>query len=103
MWSGFTALIKELFSNAKIIYNRFHVMAIINVDLNKLRKLKVVRDKRLPDLFRKIKEDLKDEQKQQLEVIMKEHTCLGRAEEMKEEMRQIYQRSRTFRGAERKL
>jgi transposase len=39
MWSGFTAVIKELFPNAKIIYDRFHVMAIINDELNKLRKL----------------------------------------------------------------
>ena len=28
-----------LFPNAKIIYDRFHVMAIINDELNKLRKL----------------------------------------------------------------
>jgi len=33
MWSGFTAVIKKLFPNAKIIYDRFHVMAIINDEL----------------------------------------------------------------------
>jgi len=103
MWSGFTAVIKELFPNAKIIYDRFHVMAIINDELNKLRKLMGVHEKGLPHLLWKNKEDLKDEQKQQLEVILKEHPCLGIAWEMKEEIRQIYQSSRTFRGAERKL
>ncbi len=57
-------------------------MAIINDELNKLRKLMGVHEKGLPHLLWKNKEDLKDEQKQQLE---------------------IYQSSRTFRGAERKL
>ena len=60
-------------------------------------------EKGLPHLLWKNKEDLKDEQKQQLEVILKEHPCLGIAWEMKEEIRQIYQSSRTFRSAERKL
>ncbi len=103
MWSGFTAVIKELFPNAKIIYDRFHVMAIINDELNNLRKLMGVHEKGLPHLLWKNKEDLKDEQKQQLEVILKEHPCLGIADEMKEEIRQIYQGCRTFKGAERKL
>ncbi len=78
-------------------------MDIINDELNKLRKLMGVHEKGLPHLLWKNKEDLKDEQKQQLEVILKEHPCLGIAWEMKEEIRQIYQSSKTFRGAERKL
>ncbi len=63
-------MIKELFPNAKIIYDRFHVMAIINDELNKLRKLMGVDEKGLPHLLWKNKEDLKDEQKQQLQVIL---------------------------------
>jgi hypothetical protein len=62
-----------------------------------------VHEKGLPHLLWKNKEDLKDEQKQQLEVIQKEHSCLGIAWKMKEEIRQTYQSCRTFRGAERKL
>jgi transposase len=62
-----------------------------------------VHEKGLPHLLWKNKEDLKHEQKQQLEVIRKEHSCLGIAWEMKEEIRQTYQSCRTFRGAERKL
>ena len=45
-------------------------MAIINDELNKLRKLMGVDEKGLPHLLWKNKEDLKDEQKQQLQVIL---------------------------------
>ena len=51
----------------------------------------------------KNKKDFKDDQKQQIEVMLKEHPCLGIAWEIKEEIRQIYQSSRTLRGAARKL
>ncbi len=44
-------------------------MAIINDELNKLRKLMGVHEKGLPHLLWKNKEDLKDEQKQQLELL----------------------------------
>ncbi len=45
-------------------------MDIINDELNKLRKLMGVHEKGLPHLLWKNKEDLKDEQKQQLQVIL---------------------------------
>jgi transposase len=103
MWEGFTAVIKELFPKAKIIYDRFHVMDIINGELNGLRKLMGVHKKGLPHLLWKNKEDLNIEQKQQLEIILKEHSCLGIAYEMKEEIRQIYEDCRTVKAAQRKF
>jgi transposase len=77
MWAGFTAVIKELFPKAKIIYDRFHVMDIINGELNELRKLMRVHEKGLPHLLWKNKEDLNSSQKQQLEITLKEHLYLG--------------------------
>jgi transposase len=103
MWAGFTAVIKELFPKAKITYDRFHVMDIINGELNKLRKVMEVHEKGLPHLLWKNKEDLNEEQKQQLESILEGHPCLGIAYEMKEEIRQIYEGSRTVSGAQRKF
>jgi transposase len=38
MWERFTSAIKELFVNAKIVYDRFHVMKNIYEELNELRK-----------------------------------------------------------------
>jgi transposase len=103
MWEGFTAVIKTLFRNAKITYDRFHVMDIINEELNKLRKIMKVHKKGLPYLLWKNQEDLNEEQKGQLEKILAENPCLRIAYEMKEEIRQIYEGSRTVSGAKRKF
>jgi transposase len=61
MWAGFTAVIKELFPKAKIIYDRFHVMDIINGELKELRKLMGVHKKGLPHLLWRNKEELSSE------------------------------------------
>jgi len=69
-------VIKTLFRNAKITYDRFHVMDIINEELNKLRKIMKVHKKGLPYLLSKNQEDLNKEQKEQLEKILEENPCL---------------------------
>ncbi len=38
MWGGFTKVIQTVFPNARIVYDRFHVMKILNEELNKIRK-----------------------------------------------------------------
>lgn len=103
MWPGFTAVIQELFPNAKITYDRFHVMDIINEELNQLRKTMEVKGKGLPQLLWKNKEDLTEEQQENLEKILEKNPCLRIAYEFKEEIRQIYERSRTVNGARRRL
>jgi transposase len=103
MWEGFTVVINTLFPNAKIIYDRFHVMDIINDELNQLRKMMNVHTKGLPHLLWKNQEDLDEEQKQRLENILTEHPCLRIAYEMKEEIRRIYESSRTVSGAQRRF
>jgi transposase len=37
MWGGFPKVIKEIFPNAKIVIDRFHVQKLINKNLNKIR------------------------------------------------------------------
>jgi transposase len=37
MWGGFPKVIKEVFPNADIVIDRFHVQKLINKDLNKIR------------------------------------------------------------------
>jgi transposase len=103
MWEGFTVVINTLFPNAKIIYDRFHVMDIINDELNQLRKIMNVHTKGLPHLLWKNQEDLNEEQKQSLENILTEHPCLRIAYEMKEEIRRIYESSRTVSGAQKRF
>jgi transposase len=103
MWEGFTSAIKELFVNAKIVYDRFHVMKNINKELNELRKRMKVHEKGLKYMLWKNKENLEEEKKEKLEEILKAHPCLGIAYEMKEEIRDIYEHSRTVNGATRKF
>ncbi|UXE62041.1 MAG: ISL3 family transposase [Woronichinia naegeliana WA131] len=103
MWEGFTSAIKELFVNAKIVYDRFHVMKNINEELNKLRKKMNMHKKGLTYLLWKNKEELKEEKREELEEILKMYPCLGIAYEMKEEIRDIYEHSRTTNGARRKF
>jgi transposase len=38
MWGGFPKLIKKVFPNAQVIVARFHVIKVVNKDLNKLRR-----------------------------------------------------------------
>ena len=37
MWGGFPKVIKEVFPNAAIVIDRFHVMKLVNKSLNRLR------------------------------------------------------------------
>ena len=39
MWGGFQKVIKEVFPNALIVIDRFHVMKLVNKFLNKIRLL----------------------------------------------------------------
>jgi transposase len=103
MWKGFTEVIKKLFPNAKITYDRFHVMKMVNEELNELRKKMKVHKKGLPHLLWKNQNDLNEEQQQSLEKILEEYPVLRIAYEMKEEFREIYERSRKANGAKRKF
>lgn len=38
MWGGFPQVIAQVFPNAVLVYDRFHVMKLVNSELNKLRK-----------------------------------------------------------------
>ena len=37
MWGGFPKVIREVFPNAKIVVDRFHVQKLLNKALNKIR------------------------------------------------------------------
>ena len=37
MWGGFPKVIREVFPNAKIVIDRFHVQKLVNKALNKVR------------------------------------------------------------------
>jgi len=45
MWGGFPKVIKQVFPNAQVIIDRFHVMKVVNKDLNKLRRAAGITDR----------------------------------------------------------
>ncbi len=46
MWGGFPKIIKQVFPNAQVIIDRFHVMKVVNKDLNKLRRAAGITDRK---------------------------------------------------------
>jgi transposase len=84
MWGGFTKVIKTVFPNARIVYDRFHVMTILNEELNKIRKecgstLKKLKTKGIRRLILKNGESLTPQEKELLETILKCSTRLRNA------------------------
>lgn len=45
MWGGFPKVIKKVFPNAQLVIDRFHVMKVVNKDLNKLRRAAGITDR----------------------------------------------------------
>lgn len=103
LWGGYRSVIQAVFPNAKIVYDRFHVMQQVNRELNRLRKQMQVKFKGLPHLLWKNQADLSETQKQRLEEGLKEFPCLAIAYELKEDLRDIYEHSRTVQGAKVKF
>jgi len=94
MWGGFPKVIEKVFPNAVIVTDRFHVMKAVNEELNKIRKqikfsLKI---KGVKWLLLKNKKDLKEEELQKLELVLKQSERLRKAHEYKESFREIYEK-----------
>jgi transposase len=103
MWAGFPKVIEKIFPNALIVYDRFHVMQQINRELNKLRKLMKVTGRNVKFLLLKNRDDLKNEDREKLDKILIEHPCLQIAYEIKEELREIYEKRQTVKGGKREI
>jgi len=104
MWGGFPKVIEQVFPNAKIVINRFHVMKAVNKDLNKLRRAVGITDRGSKYLLLlSNRSNLNVEQIQRLAVILKKSECLRIAYEMKEEFREIYETNMTVKIAQVKF
>jgi transposase len=45
MWGGFPKVIEQVWTNAQVVIDRFHVMKVVNQDLNKLRRARGITDR----------------------------------------------------------
>ena len=103
MWGGFQKVIKEVFPNALIVIDRFHVMKLVNKSLNKIRLLLELKGLKNRCLLMKNGEDLTQEEKGELQELLNYSPILSIAYELKEELRSIYESSSTVKMGRRKL
>lgn len=103
MWGGFPKVIKEVFPNALIIIDRFHVMKIVNKSLNKIRLLLDLKGLKNRNLLLKNNCNLTQEEDRDLRELLNQSPCLNIAYELKEELRNIYESSTTIKMGTRKI
>ena len=63
MWGGFPKVVKEVFPNAKVVIDRFHVMQPVIKELNQLRQKARIKIKGSRFILLKNKVDLTEEEK----------------------------------------
>ncbi len=103
MWRGFPKVIKKVFPNALVIIDRFHVMKVVNKDLNKLRRAAGITDRQSKYLLLSNRLNLNPEQIDKLELTLGKSECLRIAYEMKEKFREIYETNFTVKKWQRKI
>lgn len=107
LWSGYKNLVQELMPNASVVADRFHVMKLVNEELDTERKLvkrkgdkikKKAEKEKILKVIKKSKycllkneEDLNTEQKKKLKDVKKYFPKLGNMHRLKEELRNIFE------------
>lgn len=103
MSMGFTSGIKKAFKNSKIIYDKFHVMKVINEALDKVRKSEVSKQpilKKTRYLWLKNQSNLKEPQKESVEKMSKMNLKTGKAYRLKLAFQDIYNMNYSVKIAE---
>ena len=89
MWGGFKKVISNVFPNALIVIDRFHVMKLVNKSLNQIRLTLELKGLRNRSLLLKNYEDLTEDEKLELKQLLDLSPCLSIADDLKEELRHI--------------
>lgn len=103
MWGGFEKVIKQVFPNALIVIDRFHVMKLVNKALNKIRLLLDLKGLKNRCLLLKNGSEVIKEEKNELDELLNQSPSLRIAYELKEELRDIYETSSTVKMGIRRL
>lgn len=93
MSMGFTSGIKSTFPNCKIIYDKFHVMKLINEALDNVRKKELSENKELKGIryiWLKNRENLTIKQEKEFKKLSKMNLKTGIAYRLKVAMQEIY-------------
>ena len=97
------SLIKEVFPNALIVIDRFHVIKLVNKSLNKIRLFLELKGLKNYCLLLKNGTDLTEEEEPELELLLNRSPCLAIVYELKEELRKIYETGKTVKMGLRRL
>jgi len=101
MWGGFPKVIQKVFPNARIVFDRFHVMKGVNEELNKIRRESGVDVNKNRFIILRNGVSLTENEKVKLEYVLGQSERLRQAYELKEEFRDIYERNNNVeRGRE---
>ena len=103
MWGGFPKVIREVFPNAKIVVDRFHVQKLVNKALNKIRLALNLKGLKNRYLLMSNQMNLTNEDKEELEIVLSAYPSLRIAHELKEELIAIYNSNITSCGGMRKI
>jgi transposase len=103
MWGGFKKVITEVFPNALVVIDRFHVIKLVNKALNKLRLNLDLKGLKNRCLLLKNNQDLTEEEQRELRELLRISPCLSIAYELKEELRDIYEETTTVKKGLRSL
>jgi transposase len=103
MWGGFPKVIREVFPNAKIVIDRFHVQKLVSKALNKIRLAVKITGLKNRCLLMSDRDNLTNEDREELELVLKSSPSLRIAHELKEELIAIYNSDITQAGGMRKV
>ena len=98
MWGGFPKVIKEVFPNAAITIDIFHVMKLVNKSLNKLRLDLDLKGLKNRCLLLNNNQSLSEQEIQTLSELLHQSPLLSIADELKEDLRDIYESNFTVKG-----
>lgn len=107
MWRPYATVVTEKLSHARLVVDRFHVMKVVNTDLNTLKKTS---KKDLPEDAQachypllKNKKDLTEKQQTVLEQVYQASPTLKEAHQLKEEFRTIFETKQTVPQGQKAL
>lgn len=86
LWEGFQKVIREVFLNALIVIDRFHVMKLVNKAVNQIRLDREIKGLKNRVLILRNHPNLSEEERSDLEEILQKSACLRIVYELKEEL-----------------
>lgn len=103
MWGGFAQIIPQIFPNALIVTDRFHVMQLLMKELKTIAKQAGIREWKKRRLILRNQEGLSAAQLAELNQLLSQSKRLTQAYKYKEEFRQIYETSQTVEEGKERL